>query len=201
MISTQATLDDAAHFVHFTGRYGCGAAESAGCVLYETLRASPAVTRLEAVLKTLPPLPIPAQAPVSPVTPRPTPSRATGPWTPDEVKRFDAAFKRFYDDGLPDWSGRVSSYVGTRDKYQVQTFKRARVKPKDPYYTSTRPTRGRSRGIKGMLVSYSPLAPGFAGAARRARVSDCTVKVLALTSIGVAAALRVIHKLCASLGA
>ena len=127
-----ATLD-AAHFVHFNGRYGCGAAESAGCVLYEALRASPAVARLEAVLKTLPPLPIPAQAPVSPVTPRPTLAKNSGPWAPDEVRRFDAAFKRFYNDGLPDWSGRAAAYVGTRDKYQVQTFKRARVKQKDPY--------------------------------------------------------------------
>ena len=59
-----ATLDDAAHFVHYTGRYGCGAAEGAGCVLYEALRASPAVARLEAVLATLPPLPkLPGSAP------------------------------------------------------------------------------------------------------------------------------------------
>ena len=101
--------------MHFNGRYGCGAAESAGCVLYETLRTSPAVARREAVLATLPPLPIPAQAPVSPVTPRPTLAKNTGPWTPDEVKRFDAAFKRFYNDGLPDWSGRAAAYVGTRD--------------------------------------------------------------------------------------
>ena len=101
--------------------------------MYEALRASPAVARLEAVLKTLPPLPIPAQAPVSPVTPRPTLAKNSGPWAPDEVKRFDAAFKRFYNDGRPDWSGRTAADVGTRDKYQVQTFKRARVKQKDPY--------------------------------------------------------------------
>ena len=45
-----------------------------------------------------------------------------------------------------------------------------------------------------LLVSHRTLATGFAGAARRARLSDCTVKVLTLISIGVAAALRVIHK-------
>ena len=89
------------------------------------------------------------QAPVSPVTPRPTLAKNTGPWAPDEVKRFDAAFKRFYNDGLPDWSGRAAAYVGTRDKYQVQTFKRARVKQKDPYGTTLELTAGPRLGGDG----------------------------------------------------
>ena len=65
------------------------------------------------------------------------------------MKRFDAAFKRFYDDGRPDWSGRAAAYVGTRDKYQVQTFKRARVKQKDPYGTTLESTAGPRLGGDG----------------------------------------------------
>ena len=44
-----------------------------------------------------------------------------GPWSAEEKQRFDDAYKKFRDDGLPDWSGRVAKAVGTRSKVQVRS--------------------------------------------------------------------------------
>ena len=44
-----------------------------------------------------------------------------GPWSAEEKRRFDDAYKKYRDDGLPDWSGRVAKAVGTRSKVQVRS--------------------------------------------------------------------------------
>ena len=42
-------------------------------------------------------------------------------WSAEEKQRFDDAYKKYRDDGLPDWSGRVAKAVGTRSKVQVRS--------------------------------------------------------------------------------